>query len=91
MTAYWLGQLLGYLLFSIVVPALLLMVLNLTTLKHRPTVTYGICGVIAVTVPLLALRGHHAFHIQPILASSLGGLLFFFDYRRQITTRSRSS
>jgi hypothetical protein len=84
MNAFWIGQLIGYLLFSTVIPAVLLIVLNLTALKRRPAITYGISGGFAVVVPLLALRGRHEFMVQPIIASCLGALLFFSDYRREI-------
>jgi hypothetical protein len=91
MNAFWIGQLIGYLLFSIVIPAVLLLVFNLTPLKRRPAIAYGICAVFAVVVPLLALRGRHELIVQPIIASCLGALLFFSDYRREIKKQLTST
>jgi len=90
MIAYWIGQLIGYLLFSIVIPAIVLMVFSLTRLKYKPAITHTICGALGVVLPLTALRGGSGPVVQVTLASCISAILFFLSYRFEIKKMNRS-
>lgn len=90
MIAYWIGQLLGYLLFSIVVPVVVLMIFNLTPLKQKPGITHTICGALGVVVPLTALRGGYGPVVQVTLASCMSAIVFLLSYRFEIKKLNRS-
>ena len=90
MIAYWIGQLIGYLLFSIVIPLVVLMVFSLTPLKNKPAITHTICGALGVILPLTALRGGYGPVVQVTLASCMSAIVFFLDYRLDIKKMNRS-
>jgi hypothetical protein len=90
MIAYWIGQLIGYLLVSIVIPVIVLMVFSLTPLKQKLAITHTICGSLGVILPLTALRGGYGPVVQVTLASCMSAILFFFSYRTEIKKMNRS-
>lgn len=77
MSAEGAGALAGAVLFSLLVPAILMIVLKLIpATKHKHGLVYGLCGAIAVATPLISASGP----VWP--ASGILAALFIFGYLR---------
>jgi hypothetical protein len=76
------GNITGTFLMAILLPVLILIVCNfISAPKRNPAVVYGICGVLAVAVPFLALNAGGSV-VDTVIAAALAGAFMLWGYTR---------
>jgi hypothetical protein len=82
MRAGEIGYVIGGFVTAMLLPVLILIVSNfIPPTKRNPSILYGICGILAIGVPFLALNGG-ASALDSVIAAALAGALTWWGYTR---------